>query len=265
MNLSEGYEKGKILLVGDTKSFMVNAIAKDLSEIGFAVTQVLPWVKDVKELTFRPDIYLIYLDNVNNFSDVLVYLDVQVLSNDIHVCFIGEKVQIERAHESMPKARVEEVFLRPVNIRVLGEKLESLIEAGSGEQMKHILVVDDDGLMLKAIKSWLDTRYRVTIVNSAISAIKFLAKNPVDLILLDYEMPVTSGPQAFEMLRSDPDTRDIPVMFLTVKSDKDSVMRVLELKPENYLLKTMPPKELVAAIDDFFVMKNKVGNRGPSV
>ena len=257
MSLSKEHERNRILMVGDTKSFMVNAIAKDLNEMGFAVTQVLPWVKDVKEISFRPDIYLIYLDNVNNFTDVLVYLDVQVLSEDIKVCFIGEKSQIDRAYETMPKARVEESFLRPVNIKELGERLDFLIAHGSGAELHHILVCDDDGMMLKAIKSWLEGRYRVTIVNSALSAIKFLATNPVDLILLDYEMPVTSGPQAFEMLRSDPDTRDIPVMFLTVKSDKESVMRVLELKPENYLLKTMPPKELVAAIDEFFAAKAK--------
>jgi CheY-like chemotaxis protein len=77
----------------------------------------------------------------------------------------------------------------------------------------------------------------------------------VDLILLDYEMPVISGPQVFQMLREDPDTKDIPVMFLTVKSDKESVMKVLSLKPTNYLLKTRPPKELVATIDEFFADK----------
>lgn len=260
---SEGMrEVPQILLIGDMKSFMVNAIAKDLSEIGFSVTQVLPWVKDVRDISFRPDVYLVYLDNVNNFNDVLVYLDMQVLSSDIKICFIGEKAQIDKAYLSLPKERVEESFVRPVNIKELGERLENLIEKGDSDfDAKHILVVDDDGMMLKAIKSWLDSRYRVTIVNSAMSAIKFLATNKVDLILLDYEMPVTTGPQAFEMLRSDPDTKDIPVMFLTVKSDKESVMRVLELKPESYLLKTMPPKELVAAIDNFFVERKALQNK----
>ncbi len=41
-------------------------------------------------------------------------------------------------------------------------------------------------------------------------------------------------------------------MFLTVKSDKESVMQVIDLKPEKYLLKTMPPAELIANIDEFF-------------
>ena len=41
-------------------------------------------------------------------------------------------------------------------------------------------------------------------------------------------------------------------MFLTVKSDKESVMQVIDLKPEKYLLKTMPPAELISNIDEFF-------------
>jgi CheY-like chemotaxis protein len=97
------------------------------------------------------------------------------------------------------------------------------------------------------------------MVNSGMAAITFLAKNKVDLILLDYEMPITTGPKVLEMLRSESSTASIPVMFLTVKSDKDSVMQVLKLKPEKYLLKTMPPAELLANIDEFFA-KQKIDN-----
>ena len=67
-------------------------------------------------------------------------------------------------------------------------------------------------------------------------------------------MPVTSGPQVLEMLRSDPETRKIPVIFLTGKSDKDSVMSVVSLKPEGYLLKTIDKKELLDKLDEYFIL-----------
>ena len=44
-------------------------------------------------------------------------------------------------------------------------------------------------------------------------------------------------------------------MFLTAKNDKESVMKVMELKPERYLLKTMPPDVLLQNIDEFFAMQ----------
>ena len=43
-----------------------------------------------------------------------------------------------------------------------------------------------------------------------------------------------------------------PVIFLTAKDDKESVMKVVSLKPEKYLLKSMPKEKLTGAIDDFF-------------
>ena len=67
-------------------------------------------------------------------------------------------------------------------------------------------------------------------------------------------MPVTNGPQVLEMLRSDPDTRSIPVMFLTGKSDKESVMQVLALKPEGYFLKSIKREELLEKLQEFFIL-----------
>ena len=58
-------------------------------------------------------------------------------------------------------------------------------------------------------------------------------------------MPVTDGPQVLEMLMSDEETKGIPVIFLTGKDDKESVMSVLALKPEGYVLKTSGKNEIV--------------------
>jgi len=80
----------------------------------------------------------------------------------------------------------------------------------------------------------------------------YIADNTPDLILLDYEMPVISGPQVLEMIRSETKVDDIPVIFLTGKGDRESVVKVLALKPDGYLLKSMERPKLIAAIDDFF-------------
>ncbi len=117
---------------------------------------------------------------------------------------------------------------------------------------KRILVVDDDGVMLRAMNNWLSKKYEVFLANSGMNAITLLSQRKVDLILLDYEMPVASGLQVFEMLKNESSTAEIPVIFLTGKDDKDTVMKVLSSKPKKYLLKTLPPEELVEAVDSFF-------------
>ena len=83
----------------------------------------------------------------------------------------------------------------------------------------------------------------------------YIADNKPDLILLDYEMPVTSGPQVLEMIRSETKTDTIPVIFLTGKGDRESVMKVVALKPDGYLLKSMEKAALLKSLEEFFEKK----------
>lgn len=65
-------------------------------------------------------------------------------------------------------------------------------------------------------------------------------------------MPVTSGPQVLEMIRSETRTGTIPVIFLTGKGDRESVVKVLALKPDGYLLKSTDKATLLKSLEDFF-------------
>ena len=83
-------------------------------------------------------------------------------------------------------------------------------------------------------------------------AIKHLGSHTPDLILMDYDMPITTGSKVMEMIRSEPETENIPVIFLTGKADRDTVLDVMVLNPQGYLLKNLSQTEIMAAIDNFF-------------
>lgn len=119
-------------------------------------------------------------------------------------------------------------------------------------QKKKILLVDDSIVMLQALNELLGGDYEVTPAQSGLSAIRSLALNRPDLILLDYEMPVCNGKQVLEMIRSEKDFADISVIFLTGRVDKESVKNVLSLKPAGYLSKNLKPVEIKKNIDDYF-------------
>lgn len=121
---------------------------------------------------------------------------------------------------------------------------------------KKILLVDDSDFVRSWIMGMLGEDYEIYESNSSVSAIRSIAVNRPDLILLDYEMPVCDGRQMLEMLRADPASADIPVIFLTGKGDKDSIRRVVSLKPEGYLLKNMADAEIKKNIDKFFAGNN---------
>lgn len=119
-----------------------------------------------------------------------------------------------------------------------------------------ILVVDDSDFMRTRIVRLLAQDYDVIEADSSIAAIKKIVVNQPGLVLLDYEMPVCDGRQALEMIRSEKDIADIPVMFLTGRGDRESVKNVMALKPAGYLLKTMTDDVIKGVIDQFFEKEN---------
>jgi CheY-like chemotaxis protein len=106
------------------------------------------------------------------------------------------------------------------------------------------------------VREWIKDVYKVDVVTAGMQAISFLLKVPeddkVDLILLDYEMPVVDGPQVLQMLRQDPATMHIPVIFLTGNGTKEAVSRVMALKPDGYILKSATRADILGYIGSKF-------------
>ncbi|MBR4196957.1 MAG: response regulator [Synergistaceae bacterium] len=200
-----------------------------------------------------PRIFILYLQGEDNLMiDVLGYIRDLVEDRGIRFFVIGTQEELDTIIGKKADY-VAQMYTRPVDLAELIKRLQKEGEAVDKlKEFKSILIVDDDATALRSMKSLLSTRYKILVASSGMNAITILAKNKVDLILLDFEMPIVNGPKVLEMIRSDPNTSNIPVMFLTAKGDKRSIMEVLRFKPEKYLLKTMLPKDILDSIDDFF-------------
>lgn len=247
--------KNDILFIRPTANFLVNTMKKTLTEAGFPTIAAQPNTLEINGITNMPEIFLVYLEgDISNYTGTLRLFKKKMIGSGNHMLFlIGNPKEIEAAYEEMPKYLVTGIFPRPVNIQDVIAALHQHLNGGTETSgRRHILVVDDDGVMLRAMQNWFSQKYEVYLANSGMNAISLLTQHKVDLILLDYEMPGLSGLQVFEMLRSEPTTADIPVIFLTAKDDKETVMKVVAARPDKYLLKTMPPESLVKAVDDFF-------------
>lgn len=122
-------------------------------------------------------------------------------------------------------------------------------EDADTDTKKTILLVDDDPVQLRALKSLLQDRYKVLMSTSGAEALIMLARKHPDLILLDYNMPVCDGRQTLKMIRELDDSKDIPVIFLTGISDKAHIEMVLKLGPAGYLLKPLKPDALFELLD----------------
>lgn len=250
----------KLLFISNMQSYFNITIANQLKENGYEILETVADTDEVNKVKDTISSMLIFVDEemIERQQD-LIFIKDKALENDTPIFLIGRRNEIEDARKYLPENLIQKGFVRPIDVSDIVKTVDEFVKKHGSHLKKKILVVDDSGAMLRNVKGWLEDKYQVALANSGAMAIKYLSLNRPDLVLLDYEMPVVDGRQVLEMMRTEMEFSDIPVIFLTGKSDKESVLKVMELKPEGYLLKTMPPEEIVRAIDEFFVKRKGSG------
>lgn len=161
------------------------------------------------------------------------------------------------AYSVMAPHLLEEAIATSLGAENAMAEIKKYLENHETEKKKKILVVDDSSVMLQAMKELLGGDYGISTVQSGLGAIRAMTLDKPDLVLLDYEMPVCDGRQILEMIRSEADLADTPVIFLTGRVDKESIRKVVALKPAGYLPKSLKPDEIKANIDRFFEKTGK--------
>jgi len=112
-----------------------------------------------------------------------------------------------------------------------------------------VLIVDDQPENLVILGELLQTRYRVKVANSGERALRVAASLPVpDLILLDVGMPDLDGYQVLERLRGNPQTRDIPVVFVTARDTASDEEKGLQSGAADYITKPINPLVALARV-----------------
>jgi len=117
------------------------------------------------------------------------------------------------------------------------------------EEKKLIILVDDNLVNLKNGINILEERYAVATAPSAKKLFALLENCSPDLILLDVEMPEMSGYEAIIILKDKPETRNIPVIFLTGKTESDDELEGLSLGAIDYIAKPFNPILLLKRIE----------------
>ena len=112
-----------------------------------------------------------------------------------------------------------------------------------------VLIIEDE----KAVREMLcftlkNNGFAIFEAEDSDSAFDTLKKNDINLILLDWMLPGKQGIEISKLLRSSSETKDIPIIMLTAKSDESDKVLGLESGADDYITKPFSPKELVARI-----------------
>ncbi|MBE6014936.1 MAG: response regulator [Lachnospiraceae bacterium] len=246
-----------VVIIAFSYSVVVRGLEKKLGDKGFSIIAVVRDLDGIMMYSDRADLFLMYLsENTKEDKDESrkIFEILHVISEKKkNMIVIGEKEYHDFLAGEIPDLQNYVWLERPLNMDMLVSKMNAAIEADAEySARKKILIVDDDPTYAKVVREWIADRYQVVMVTAGMQAITYLVNNPVDLILLDYEMPIVDGPQVLEMLRSESATKDIPVIFLTGVGTRESVTRVMALKPSGYILKTTTREDLRNKLKEFF-------------
>jgi DNA-binding response OmpR family regulator len=103
--------------------------------------------------------------------------------------------------------------------------------------MKLLLVEDDPDIQLVARAALKRAGFTVTTASNGAAALEQIQADRPDVILLDWMMPEMDGTEVCRRLKADPQTTDIPVIFLTARSQQSEIARGLALGAAGYIVK----------------------------
>jgi sigma-B regulation protein RsbU (phosphoserine phosphatase) len=124
------------------------------------------------------------------------------------------------------------------------------------EEKKLVLVVDDAPANLQVVCSILKGDFKVRVATSGAKALDLVKTKPQpDLILLDVEMPEMDGYKVCEILKTTPESRDIPVIFLTGKTEAGDETKGFEVGAVDYIHKPFSPAVVKARVHTHLVLR----------
>lgn len=118
-----------------------------------------------------------------------------------------------------------------------------------------LLVVDDQAVNIQALYQVFAPEHQVFMATSGAQALAMCAANPPDLVLLDVVMPDMDGHEVCRRLKTDPATRDIPVIFVTAQSDETAETFGFELGAADFISKPINPKIVRARVKTQLTLK----------
>lgn len=129
---------------------------------------------------------------------------------------------------------------------------------GKSPRRPRVLVVDDTSASTTPLVDLLGGAYELKFAEHGDQALK-LCGNPgaIDIILLNGEMPDMDGFEVCRRLRAEPATKEIPVLFLTAKSERDDIVQGFAAGGNDYLTKPFRPKELQARIRTHLLVRSQ--------
>ena len=249
------HRKGDIFII-DNDETTVEFIAKIIKKLGYkaetflsakdaieALNQKIPFLLIINPFLPKIDIFKLFSNlKFNKIKDVPI------------VVFISKKLSKRKIYELKEKT-IALVEKEGENKEKVIGLLKKFLEIPQG----LVLLAEDDPASQRLIKNILEKEgISVDVVEDGESAINAAHKKAYDLIIMDMRMPKLDGYEATRHLKSDPETRNIPIIALTAYALKEDKKRCLEAGADDYLAKPVSKREILCILKKYIEASRKV-------
>jgi two-component system, sensor histidine kinase and response regulator len=132
--------------------------------------------------------------------------------------------------------------------------MENTIPAEGNKPL--ILIVDDNPQNLQVLgKQLTDRNYKIEFAISGQAALDWIENTKFDLILLDINMPGMSGFEVCKVIRKNPDMNNVPLIFLSADTERESILMGFELGAQDYITKPFDSRELIVRVKTHLALK----------
>lgn len=113
---------------------------------------------------------------------------------------------------------------------------------------KVLIVEDEESLATLLDYNLKRESFDVTLASDGEEAMMKIEESPPDIVILDWMLPKVSGIEVCRRIRSSPDTRNLPIIMLTARSEEADRVRGLETGADDYITKPFSTDELIARV-----------------
>jgi DNA-binding response OmpR family regulator/HPt (histidine-containing phosphotransfer) domain-containing protein len=196
----------------------------------------------------KPDIILLDLCFPDSTDNGLALL--RELANDETTVPVVVFTAQENFSDRLEVARLgaQSFLQKPIAPKKVINAIAEVLQQATTSEAK-LLIVDDDPQMLDFLRTLLTPwGFNLTFLNDPQQFWQTLKQTTPDLLILDIEMPDINGLELCQVVRNDPDWSELPVLFLSVHKNRETIEQVFTVGGDDYVNKPIIGSELIARI-----------------
>ncbi|MDH5465580.1 MAG: response regulator, partial [Thiovulaceae bacterium] len=250
--------KISILIVEDTK-FINHFLKEFFTKSGYEVFQAFT-LSEAESTLNSYDINYVLLDLIlpDGEGEVLLKVILEKSASSTKIIALTSDNDIQRRHSFLELGALD-YFIKDEHLETICSKIDGLIQNVEENYHYNILIVDDSDFSRRLIKSILNTRnYATVTARNGELALNIINSLPVDLMILDYEMPGMNGYELLVEMKKSKNLSEIPVIMVSGSQDKDLIANILKLGARDFIRKPFAMQEILIRVDSALFNKKSL-------